>query len=51
MSSTHVTHSRMASFTASFKVRLPEVTGTTVAPSSSIRKTLRAWRTVSTSPM
>jgi hypothetical protein len=31
--------------------RLPDKTGTTVAPSSCMRKTLRAWRTVSTSPM
>ncbi len=41
----------MASFTASFKVRLPEVTGRTSAPSSSMRKTLSSWRLVSTSPM
>ena len=32
-------------------MREPDVTGTTVAPSSSMRKTLSSWRTVSTSPM
>ncbi len=41
----------MASFTASFKVRLPDVTGRTSAPSNSIRKTLSSCRLVSTSPM
>ena len=41
----------MASFTASFRVRLPERTGRTSAPSSSMRKTLSSWRMVSTSPM
>ena len=51
MSSTVATHSRMASLTASFSVRLPLCTGWTVAPSSSMRKTLSAWRSVSTSPM
>ena len=51
MSATEATHERMASLTASFSVRLPLVTGTTVAPSSSMRKTLSSWRRVSTSPM
>ena len=51
MCSTVATHSRMASFTASFRVRLPEVTGRTSAPSSSMRKTFSSWRLVSTSPM
>ena len=51
MVSTVATHSRMASLTASFNVRLPEVTERTSAPSSSIRKTLSSWRFVSTSPM
>ena len=51
MVSTEATHSRMASFTASFRVRLPEVTVRTSAPRSSIRKTLSSWRFVSTSPM
>ena len=41
----------MASFTASFSVRLPEVTVLTSAPNNSIRKTLSSWRLVSTSPM
>ena len=40
MSPTDATQDRMASLTASFRVRLPLVTGTTVAPRSSIRKTL-----------
>ena len=51
MVSTVATHSRIASFTASFSVRLPDVTVLTSAPSSSIRKTLSSWRFVSTSPM
>ena len=51
MVSTEATHSRMASFTASFSVRLPDVTGRTSAPSNSMRKTLSSWRLVSTSPM
>ena len=51
MSSTVATQSRMASLTASFSVRLPESTGRTSAPSSSMRNTLSAWRSVSTSPM
>ena len=41
----------MASLTASFSVRLPEVTVRTSAPNSSMRKTLSSWRFVSTSPM
>ena len=51
MVSTVATHSRMASFTASLSVRLPDVTVRTSAPSSSMRKTLSSWRCVSTSPM
>ena len=51
MVSTVATHSRMASLTASFSVRLPEVTVRTSAPSNSIRNTLSSWRCVSTSPM
>ncbi len=49
--STVATQSRRASLTASFKVRLPRCTGRTSAPSSSMRNTLSAWRSVSTSPM
>ncbi len=51
MVSTVATHSRSASLTASLSVRLPVVTGTTSAPSSSMRNTLSSWRSVSTSPM
>ena len=36
---------------ASFRVALPELTGTTSAPRSRIRKTLRACRSTSTAPM
>ena len=49
--STVATHSRMASLTASLRVRLPEVTVRTSAPSNSMRNTLSSWRLVSTSPM
>src|SRR3970282_22290 len=41
----------MASFSASVRVLDPEVTGTTVAPSSFMRYTLIAWRFMSSSPM
>ena len=44
MSPTEATQARRASLTASFRVRLPLVTGTTSAPSSSIRNTLSSWR-------
>ena len=36
---------------ASFSVPWPEVTGTTSAPSSFMRKTLGAWRCTSVAPM
>ena len=45
-----VTQSRMASLVASFKVRLPEVTGRTWAPKSFIRKTFKAWGHIDFSP-
>ena len=48
---TLVTQSRMASLIASFRVREPAVTATTSAPSSRMRATLSAWRSVSSSPM
>ena len=51
MVSTVATQSRRASLTASLRVRLPDVTGRTSAPSSSMRKTFSSWRWVSTSPM
>ena len=38
--------SRMASLVASLRVAVPAVTGCTVAPSSRMRNTLRAWRRV-----
>ena len=41
----------MASLTASFRVAVPVVTGTTLAPSSRILYTFSAWRRVSSSPM
>src|SRR3954454_5379706 len=41
----------MASLTASFRVALPLVTGTTRAPRSFMRQTLSAWRSTSTAPM
>jgi len=40
VSSTLATQSRIASFIASFSVPAPEVTDTTSAPSSFMRKTL-----------
>ena len=46
-----MTQSRSASFTASFSVLLPDSTGMTLAPSSRIRKTLSAWRSMSSVPM
>jgi len=46
-----VTQSRIASLVASFSVRVPEVTGTTVAPINRIRNTFSAWRRMSSSPM
>ena len=49
--STLATQSRIASLMASLSVRDPEVTGITSAPSSCIRATLSACRSVSTSPM
>ena len=42
--STVATHSRSASFTASLRVRLPEVTVRTSAPRSSMRNTFSSWR-------
>ena len=45
------TQSRSASLIASLRVREPVVTGITSAPSSRMRATLSAWRSVSTSPM
>ncbi len=49
--STVLTQSRSASLMASLRVALPESTGTTLAPSSSMRATLSACRLVSTEPM
>jgi hypothetical protein len=51
VSPTVATQSRIASLTASLRVLLPEVAGTTSAPSSCMRNTLRAWRSMSTAPM
>ena len=51
MFSTVATQSRMASLTASFSVRLPDVAGRTSAPSRRMRKTFSSWRAMSTSPM
>ena len=51
MSEMRDVHSRIASDTASFKVAVPEVTGTTVAPSRRMRYTFSAWRMVSSFPM
>ena len=48
---TLVTQSRIASLMASFNVRLPAVTPLTVAPSSRMRTTFRAWRAMSSVPM
>ncbi len=49
--STLATQSRSASLMASLSVALPESTGITLAPSSSMRATLSAWRLTSTEPM
>ena len=49
--STLATQSRNASLMASLSVALPESTGTTFAPSSCMRATLRACRFTSTEPM
>jgi len=49
--STFVTQSRIASLMASLSVFEPDVTGTTRAPSSSMRKTFGAWRSTSSAPM
>ena len=48
---TLVTQSRRASLTASLSVFEPLSTGITRAPSSFMRKTLSAWRSMSTLPM
>ena len=48
---TFVTQSRMASLIASFSVREPASTGRTSAPSSRMRRTLGAWRAMSSVPM
>ena len=45
------TQSRSASSTAARNVLSPLVTGTTVAPSSFMRPTFGAWRSMSTDPM
>ena len=45
------TQSRIASSIAARSVRSPLVTGTTVAPSSFMRPTFGAWRSMSTAPM
>lgn len=49
--STFATQSRSASLMASLRVREPVCTAITVAPSSCMRATLRAWRSVSSSPI
>ena len=49
--STVATQSRIASLIASLRVRDPDLTATTSAPSRCMRATLRACRSVSTSPM
>ena len=46
-----VRHTRMASLMASFKVRLPDSTGTTFAPRVFIRNTLSFCRSQSAAPM
>ena len=51
MSSGSDTQSRSASSIAARSVRSPLVTGTTVAPSSRMRPTLGAWRSMSIAPM
>ena len=43
--------SRIASLVASFSVRVPNSTGRTSAPSSSIRSTFGCWRRMSSEPM
>ncbi len=48
---TLVTQSRSASLIASFKVRLPDSTEITRAPSRRMRNTLSAWRSTSSAPM
>lgn len=48
---TFVIQSRMASLVASLRVRLPAATGRTSAPRSFMRKTFKAWRLTSSSPM
>ena len=45
------TQSRIASLMASFRVRLPASTPTTVAPSSRMRTTFSACRAMSSVPM
>jgi hypothetical protein len=51
VSATLVTQSRSASFMASFRVRVPDCTGTTSAPSIFMRKTFGFCRSTSTAPM
>ena len=51
MWSTEATQSRIASFIASLRVWVPDSTAITSAPSSRIRATFSAWRSVSTLPM
>ena len=51
MLSTVATQSRIASFTASFNVWLPDVTASTSEPSKRMRKTFNSWRATSTAPM
>ena len=51
VSSIREAHSRMVSLTASFKCHRPLVTACTLAPSSSIRNTFSACRSVSSFPM
>jgi len=45
------TQSRSASSIAARSVWSPPVTGTTLAPSSRMRPTFGAWRSMSTAPM
>ena len=51
VSVTLATQCRIASLTASFRVRLPLSTECTSAPSSFMRNTLSSWRATSTAPM
>ena len=51
MFATLVTQSRSASFIASFRVREPDITGRTSAPSAFMRITFGCWRSMSTAPM